>query len=180
MRWRLTALTALTAALALVALGLGSQGSFSAALLQAAPGESAASLQRVDLRHTHSSLKHCFKRKGARSCQGVAASPESASTDTATSTKTLPLPKGQPPGASLGRTYGNHPIEPKSVESQTSGSSSGFKFTGGMGVPTNRVTLEGALSPYQLPNGNTSASTSGKLGNGLEEQGMHFGLEWHY
>lgn len=177
MRWHLIALTA---PLALVVLGFGSQGSLSAPLIQAASGESAASLQRVDLKRTHNPLKHCFKRKGARSCQGVAAAPEGASTGTTTSTRTLPLPKSVPLGASLGRTYGNHPIEPKSVESQTGGSSSGFKFTGGMGVPTNRVTLEGALSPYQLPNGNTSASTSGKLGNGLEEQGMHFGLEWHY
>jgi hypothetical protein len=174
MRWRLTA------ALALVALGLGSQGSFSAPLRQAAPGESAASLQRVDLRHTDNPLQHCFKRKGARSCQGVAASPKSASTGTTTSTRTLPLLKNLPPGASFSRTNGNHPIEPKSVESQPRGSSSGFKFTGGMGVPTNRATLEGALSPYQQPNGNTSASTSGKLSNGLEAQGMHFGLEWHY
>jgi hypothetical protein len=177
MRWHLTALTA---PLALVALGFASQASFSAPLMQAAPGESAASLQRVDLRRTHNSLKHCFKRKGARSCQSVAVSPESASTGTATSTKTLPLPKSLPPSASFGRTYGNHPIEPKSVESQAGGSSSGFKFTGGMGVPTNRATLEGALSPYQQPNGNTSASTSGKLSNGLEAQGMHFGLEFHY
>jgi hypothetical protein len=177
MRWRLTALTA---PLALVALGFGSQGSVSAPLVQVAPGESAASLQRVDLGRTHNPLNHCFKRKGARPCRGVAAAPVTPSTGTSASMGTLPLPNSVSPSASLGRTYGNHPIEPKSVESQTGGSSSGFKFTGGMGVPTNRVTLEGALSPYQQPNGNTSASTSGKLGNGLEEQGMHFGLEWHY
>lgn len=177
MRWRLTAFIA---PLALVALGFGSQGSYSAPLMQAAPGESAASLHRVDLRRTHNPLRHCFKRKGARSCQGIAAVPEGASTDATASTGTLPLPKGVPASPSFGRTYGNHSIEPKSVESQTGGSSPGFKFTGGMGVPTNRAALEGALSPYQQPNGNTSASSSGKLTNGLEAQGMHFGLEWHY
>jgi hypothetical protein len=178
MRWRLTALTA---PLALVALGFGSQGSFSAPLMQAAaPGENAASLQRVDLQRAHNLLKHCFKGKSARSCQGVAEAPESPSTGTTAPTGTLPLPKTVPPGTGFGRTDGNQPIEPKPAGSQTGGSSSGFKFTGGMGVPTNRVTLEGALSPYQLPNGNTSASTSGKLGNGLEAEGMHFGLEWHY
>lgn len=177
MRWRLTALTA---PLVLIALGFGSQGSFSAPLVQASPGESAVSLQRVDLQRSRNPLKHCFKRKGARSCQGVAAAPDSSSTSTSASTGSLPLPKTVPSGTGFGRTDGNHPIGPKPAESQTGGSSSGFKFTGGMGVPTNRVTLEGALSPYQLPNGNTSASTSGKLGNGLEAEGMHFGLEWHY
>lgn len=177
MRWRLTALTAL---LAMVALGFGSQQSFSAPLVQGASGESVASLQRVDLGRTHNPLKHCFKRKGARPCQGVAAGPVNPSTGTNASTGTLPLPNSVPPNASLGRTYGNHPVEPKPAESQNGGPSSGFKFTGGMGVPTNRAALEGALSPYQQPNGNTSASTSGKLGSGLEEQGMHFGLEWHY
>jgi hypothetical protein len=177
MLWRLTALTA---PLALIALGFGSQQSFSAPLAQVAPGKSAASLQRVDLGRTHNPLKHCFKRKGARSCQGVAVAPVNPRTGASASTGTLPLPNSVPPSATLGRTYGNHPVAPKSAESQTGGSSSGFKFTGGMGVPTNRAALEGALSPYQQPNGNTSASTSGKLGSGLEEQGMHFGLEWHY
>jgi hypothetical protein len=177
MRW---CSAALIAPLVLVALGFGSQGSFSAPLVQAAPGGSAASLQRVDLQRSRNPLKHCFKRKGAPSCQGVAAAPDSPNTGTSASTGSLPLPKTVPPGTGFGRTDGNDPIEPQPAESQTGGSSSGFKFTGGMGVPTNRVTLEGALSPYQLPNGNTSASTSGKLGNGLEAQGMHFGLEWRY
>jgi hypothetical protein len=176
MRWRLTAVTL---PLALVALVFGSRG-FSSPLMQSVARDGAASLQRVDLRRTHNPLKHCFKRKAARSCQGIGAAPDGASAGTTAAPGTLPLPKSLPPSASFGRTYGNHPIEPKPVESQDSGSPSGFKFTGGMGVPTNRATLEGALSPYQQPNGNTSASTSGKLTNGIEAQGMHFGLEWHY
>jgi hypothetical protein len=174
-------LTALAVPLALVALGFGSAGSFSAPLMQSVPGEGAATLQRVDLRKTHSPLKHCFKRKEARSCQGIGAAPDGASAGTA-SPGTLPLPSGLPPGATLGRPYGNRRIEPKPVESQAGhgAAASGLKFTGGMGVPTNRATLEGALSPYQQPNGNTGAATSGKLTNGIEAQGMHFGLEWHY
>jgi hypothetical protein len=150
--------------------------------MQSAPGEGAASLQRVDLRKTHSPLQHCFKRKEAPSCQGIGAAPDGASAGTTASPGTLPLPSSQLPGATLGRPYGNRRIEPKSVESQAGhgGAASGLRFTGGMGVPTNRATLEGALSPYQQPNGNTGAATSGKLANGIEAQGMHFGLEWHY
>jgi hypothetical protein len=173
-------LAALIMPVALVALALGSRGSFAAPLLQSVPGEGATSLQRVDLRNTHNPLKHCFKRKGARSCQGVAATPSGARAGSATSPGTLPLPSSLPPGTSFGRIDGNRRIEPESVEPQAGGSSSGLKFTGGVGVPTNRATLEGALSPYQLPNGNTSAATPGKLPNGIEEQGMHFGLEWRY
>jgi hypothetical protein len=56
----------------------------------------------------------------------------------------------------------------------------GWKFTGGMGVPLDRSTVEGALSPYQQPNGNTSAAQSSNLINGIEEQGMHFGFELQY
>jgi hypothetical protein len=176
MRWRLTAFIV---PLALVGLGFGSPG-VSAPLMQSAPREGTASLQHVDLRRTHNPLKHCFKRKGARSCQGIGATPDRASAGSTASPGTLPLLSNLPPSASFGRTYSNHQIEPKSLESQGGDSPSGLKFTGGMGVPTNRATLEGALSPYQQPNGNTSASTSGKLTNGIEAQGMHFGLEWHY
>jgi hypothetical protein len=179
MRWRLTALTV---PLALVALGFGSQGSLSAPPVQSALGKGAASPQRVDLRRTHNPLKHCFKRKGAESCHGVGMAPHGAGAGSTASPGTLPLPSSLPPGTSLGRAYGNHRIEPKSSQSQAAndGSSSGLKFTGGMGVPTKRMTLEGALSPYQQPNGNTSAAIPGKLTNGIEEQGMHFGLEWRY
>ncbi len=179
MRWRLPALTV---ALALVASGFGVRGSLSAPLVQSALGKGAASLQRVDLRRTHNPLKHCFKRKGAESCHVVGLAPNGARAGSTASPRTLPLPSSLPPGASFGRTYGNRRIEPKSPESQAGndGSSSRLKFTGGIGVPTKRVTLEGALSPYQQPNGNIGASTSGKLSNGIEEQGMHFGLEWHY
>jgi hypothetical protein len=60
------------------------------------------------------------------------------------------------------------------------GRSVGFKFTGGIGVPRDRSTVEGALSPYQQPNGNTSAAQSSNLINGIEEQGMHFGFELQY
>lgn len=173
MRWRLAALTI---PLALVALGFGSRGSLSAPPVQSALGKGAASPQRVDLRRTHNPLKHCFKRKGAESCHVVGLAPNGARAGSAASPGTFPLP------SSLSPTYGNHRIEPKSVESPAGndGSSSGLKFTGGIGVPTKRVTLEGALSPYQQPNGNTSAATPGKLTNGIEEQGMHFGLEWRY
>lgn len=173
-------LAAFTLPLAVVALGLASRASFSAALLQPGLGEGTAPLQRVDSRQTHNPLKHCFRRKGTSSCQGVAAAPSGASADSAASAETLPLPSNPPPGANFGRTYGNHRIEPKPVESQAGDASSGFKFTGGLGVPTNRAKLEGALSPYQQPNGNTSASQSGKITDGLEAQGMHFGLEFHY
>jgi hypothetical protein len=112
----------------------------------------------------------------------VGAAPVGASAGTTASPGTLPPPTSLPPGATLGRPYGNRRVEPKSVASQAahSGAASGLKFTGGIGVPTNRATLEGALSPYQQPNGNTGAATSGKLTNGIEAQGMHFGLEWRY
>ncbi len=179
MRWRSTALTV---PLALVALGFGARGSLSAPLVQSVLGKGAASPQRVDLRRTHNPLKHCFKRKGVESCHAVGLAPNGAPAGSTASPGTLPLPSSLPLGTSFGRAYGNHRVEPKSVESQAGngGSSSGLKLTGGIGVPTKRVTLEGALSPYQQPNGNTSAATPGKLTNGIEEQGMHFGLEWRY
>lgn len=56
----------------------------------------------------------------------------------------------------------------------------GFKFAAGMGTPEDRLTLEGALSPYQQPNGNTSAAMSNSLTNRIEAQGMHFGFELRY
>jgi hypothetical protein len=177
MHWRLPALTV---ALALAALGLGARGSLSAPLVQSALGKGAASPQRVDLRRTHNPLKHCFKRKGVQPCRAAGLAPNGPHAGFTASPGTLPLPSSLPPGAGFGRTYGNHRIEPKSAESQAGGSSSGLEFTGGIGVPTKRVTLEGALSPYQQPNGNTSAATPGRLTNGIEEQGMHFGLEWRY
>lgn len=171
-------LAALTVPLILVALGVDSRGSFSAPLVQHVVGEGVASFQRVDLQRAQNRLKRCFDRKGARSCRGVSAAPNGARASSTASPATLPIPSSLPPGASFGRTYGNHQSEPKPREPKVGSSSSGPKFTGGLGVPNNRVTLEGALSPYQLPNGNTGAST-GKL-NGIEAQGMHFGLEWHY
>jgi hypothetical protein len=61
-----------------------------------------------------------------------------------------------------------------------SGRSVAFKFAAGMGTPQDRLTLEGALSPYQQPNGNTSAATSSSLTNRIEAQGMHFGFELQY
>jgi hypothetical protein len=60
------------------------------------------------------------------------------------------------------------------------GRSVGFKFAAGMGTPEDRLTLEGALSPYQQPNGNTSAAMSSSLTNQIEAQGMHFGFELQY
>jgi hypothetical protein len=61
-----------------------------------------------------------------------------------------------------------------------SGQLVGLKFTGGMGVPLDRLTVEGALSPYQQPNGNTGAATSSNLVNSIGQQGMHFGFELRY
>jgi hypothetical protein len=187
MRWRFAALTV---PVALVALGFGSRGAFSAPFLQPVLSDGAASFQRVDLRPTNNPLKHCFKRKAARSCQGVGAPTDGASartphpaaipagsTGSAASPGTLPLPSDLPAGKGANRTTASRPAERRPGEPVAG---TGLKFTGGMGVPTNRVTLEGALSPYQQPNGNTAASTSGKLTNGIEAQGMHFGLEWHY
>jgi hypothetical protein len=187
MRWRFAALTV---PLALVASGLLSRAGFAAPLMQAMASESAAFLERVDVQRTNNPLSHCFKRKGTRSCPGVAATTDrkgartphpaavpGVSTGPAASPGTLPLPSSPPAGTGASRTTAKRPVGPRSGDSVAG---TGLKFTGGVGVPTNRVTLEGALSPYQQPNGNTAASTSGKLTNGIEEQGMHFGLEWHY
>jgi hypothetical protein len=55
-----------------------------------------------------------------------------------------------------------------------------FKFGAGMGTPEDRLTLEGASSPYQQPNGNTSAATSSSLTSKIQSQGMHFGFELQY
>ena len=55
-----------------------------------------------------------------------------------------------------------------------------FKFGAGMGTPEDRLTLEGALSPYQQPNGNTSAAMSSSLTSKIQAQGMHFGFELQY
>ena len=60
------------------------------------------------------------------------------------------------------------------------GRSVGFKFAAGMGTPEDRLTLEGALSPYQQPYGNTNAAMSSNLTNKIEAQGMHFGFELRY
>jgi len=186
MRWRLAACTV---PLVAVALAIGGRGALSAPLMQPALGEGTASFQRVDaLQPSNNPLKHCLTRKGAPSCHSAAAAaaaknaqapqlPEyPGATGSTAATDTLPLPSKPPPG----RSNANRRIERSAGEPQTGGPTPGFKFTGGMGVPNNRATLEGALSPYQQPNGNTAASQSGKLTNGLETQGMHFGFEYHY
>lgn len=185
MRWRLTSCTV---PLAVVALVFGARGVFSAPLMHPALGEGTASFQRVDAqRPGNNPLKHCLTRKGAPSCHsaaakadGIAHAPQLPEYPVgggfAQATDPLPLPSKPPPE----RSNTNHRNERSAGEPQTGGPSPGFKFTGGMGVPNNRATLEGALSPYQQPNGNTSASQSGKLTNGLETQGMHFGFEYHY
>lgn len=181
-------LAALTIPLALFAVGFVSRDAFAAPLMQPVVGAGEVLLQRVELRRTKNPLKHCFKRSGARSCQGVAAGPDNASAPhpaalpgenvgSAASPESLPLPNSLPAGTGASRNTANRPVE---RSSSGSAAGNGLKFTGGMGVPTNRATLEGTLSPYQLPNGNTSASTSGKLSNGIEAQGMHFGFEFHY
>lgn len=193
MRWRLTACTV---PLALVAVGFGVRGAFSAPLVQPALGEGAALLQRVDAqRPGNHPLKHCLTRKGEPSCHGATAKADknahaprlreypggggTAGTGSPAATDALPLPNSPPPAAA-GRTGVNRQVGRPASDQQTGGPSPGMKFTGGMGVPTNRAALEGALSPYQRPNGNTAASQSGKLTDGLEAQGMHFGVEFHY
>ena len=185
MRWRLAACTV---PLTLFALALGARGALPAPLMQPARGEGTAWVQRVDAqRPSNNPLKHCLTRKGAPSCRSAAAKAGGnaqaprlpqypGGAGSAAATDTLPLPSNPPPG----RSSTNHRNERSAGEPQNGGPSPGFKFTGGMGVPTNRANLEGALSPYQQPNGNTSASQSGKLTNGLETQGMHFGFEYHY
>jgi len=55
-----------------------------------------------------------------------------------------------------------------------------FKFGAGMGTPADRLTLEGASSPYQQPNGNTNAAMSSSLSSKIQAQGMHFGFELQY
>lgn len=183
-------LAACTVPLALFALGFGARGGFAAPLMQHGLGDGGASFQLIDAqRPSNNALKHCLTRKGAPSCHGAATRaaknaqapqlPEyPGGTGSTAANDTLPLPSNPPPG----RSNPQRKVEPGAgaAPAGNSGPSPGFKFTGGMGVPNNRATLEGALSPYQLPNGNTSASQSGKLTNGLETQGMHFGFEYHY
>jgi hypothetical protein len=81
-----------------------------------------------------------------------------------------------------GQQTSNRNVDHTSGERQlgNSGRSAGLKFTGGMGVPLDRLTVEGASSPYQQPNGNTGAATSTNLVNGIGQQGMHFGFELQY
>lgn len=188
MRWRMTACSV---PLAVLAVGLVAGEALSAPLMQPALGQGVASIQRVDAqRPSNKPLKHCLTRKGASSCHGAAKPDQNArapqvpdhpggGTGSAAATDTLPLPNSPPPSAGA-RSNANGRVDRRSGEPQAGSPSPGFKFTGGMGVPTNRATLEGALSPYQQPNGNTGASQSGKLTNGLENEGMHFGLEYHY
>jgi hypothetical protein len=71
-------------------------------------------------------------------------------------------------------------VNHNSGERQHGGKPVDLKFTGGMGVPRDRSTVEGALSPYQQPNGNTSAAMSGSVTNKIESQGMHFGFKLQY
>ena len=186
MRWRLAACTV---PLAVLALGLGAGDALPAPLVQPALGGDPAFFQRVDaLRPSNKPLKHCLTRKGEPSCHNAAKAGQNAQapqvpqypggTGTAAATDTLPLPSKPPPNAN--RTGANRGVNRTTGEPHAGGPTPGLKFTGGMGVPTNRAALEGALSPYQQPNGNTSASQSGKLTNGLETQGMHFGFEYHY
>ena len=187
MRWRLTACIV---PLAVLVMGFGAHGAWSAPLMQPALGDGLTSFQRVDAqRPSNNSLKHCLTRKGASSCHGAAKAgkivrapdvPQYPHGDAGSpaATDTLPLPNSPPPA---GRTKANRAVDRRPAgEAQAGDPAPGVKFTGGMGVPTNRAELEGTLSPYQLPNGNTSASQSGKLTNGLENQGMHFGIELHY
>jgi len=190
MRWRLTACTV---PLAVVALAIGARGALPAPLMQPALGEGTSLFQRVDVqRPSNNPLKHCLTRKGAPSCHSAAATAAKAGgtahapqlpeypggTSSAAATDTLPLPSNPPPA----RINANRRNERSAgaAPAGNSGPSPEFKFTGGMGVPNNRATLEGALSPYQQPNGNTGTAQSGKLTNGLETQGMHFGFEYHY
>jgi len=191
-------LTACTVTFAALALGFGGCGVMAAPLMQPALGDGAVAFQRVAAqRPSSNSLKHCRTPKRAGSCHGAGANVDKnkadknanapqlpqypgGSTAAAATTDALPLPNSLPPPAAGGRNNTNGRTDGHAGDPQSGGPSPGLKFTGGMGVPTNRATLEGALSPYQQPNGNTSASQSGKLTNGLENEGMHFGLEYHY
>jgi hypothetical protein len=186
MRWRLTACRIPLAALA---LGIGGRAALPAPFMQPAFGEGPALFQRVDaLRPSNNPLKHCLTRKGEPSCHNAAKAKNAqapqlpqypgGSTGAAAATDNLPLPSKPPPNAN--RSNANRRLNLTTGEPHAGGPTPGLNFTGGMGVPTNRATLEGALSPYQQPNGNTAASQSGKLTNGLETQGMHFGFEYHY
>jgi len=74
--------------------------------------------------------------------------------------------------------HGDHALGKR--QPGNSGRSVGFKFAAGMGTPADRLTLEGPLSPYQQPNGNTSAAMSSSLTNKIESQGMHFGFKLQY
>jgi hypothetical protein len=74
--------------------------------------------------------------------------------------------------------HGDHALSRR--QPGNSGRSVGFKFAAGMGTPADRLTLEGPLSPYQQPNGNTSAAMSSSLTNKIEAQGMHFGFQLQY
>jgi hypothetical protein len=188
MRWRLT-VCALP--LAVVALGFAERGASSAPLMQRALGADAGLFQRADAqRPSNNPLRHCLTRKGAPSCRHAAKPDKNATAPqlsdfprgqlgSGATADALPLPNSPPPAAA-GRTTASRRVERPAPDPQTGAPSPGVKFTGGMGVPTNRAALEGTLSPYQQPNGNTSASQSGKITNGLENEGMHFGLEFHY
>lgn len=84
--------------------------------------------------------------------------------------------------AAAGDADVNHHVDRALAKRQLGnrGRSVGFKFAAGIGTPADRLSLEGPLSPYQQPNGNTSAAMSGSLTNKIEAQGMHFGFELQY
>lgn len=92
-------------------------------------------------------------------------------------------PAGKPPLRAPGA-----PKDPNRHEHDASGKRQpgnagrkvGFKFAVGMGLPRDRLSVEGPLSPYQQPNGNTSAAMSPSITNMIESQGMHFGFELKY
>ncbi len=84
--------------------------------------------------------------------------------------------------ATTGAADLNRRVDHTSGKRQLSNSrrSVGFKFAAGVGMPQDRLTLEGPLSPYQQPNGNTTAAMSSNLTNMIQAQGMHFGFELQY
>ena len=152
---------------------------------------------------SHTGQRLCFTRNskvgavGARvrqSCQGPAtseaasarqpdlpafpaATDRSARSSSASRLSRRPSLRTATGGADPNR-HGDHALGKR--QPGNSGRSVGFKFAAGMGTPADRLTLEGPLSPYQQPNGNTSAAMSSSLTNKIESQGMHFGFELQY
>jgi hypothetical protein len=164
--------------------------------------QSATSQSSAVLSH-HSSRSLCFTRnsqagavraQGRQLCQGPAgreaaparvpdlpafpaAARRSARSSGAGRASRRPPLRGATGGADLNR-HADHAVGKRQVGN--SGRPVKFKFGAGMGTPEDRLSLEGGSSPYQQPNGNTSAAMSSSLSSKIQAQGMHFGFELQY